>query len=174
VININRAHVVQAGRYHLHALENSTGSQDCFQQAVIQLAQGFEHDIDGQRIFSHYETHFEQSQLLRRDLVALILTVRRFSDEKTEERAETMKRLISRFYDRSLRFLMYRDWSSFESFAMEILKCDSVPGLLQIAHRFDTYLKTLLREVNKRGFSKGARREPGEVALREPEPRALP
>jgi hypothetical protein len=62
-----------------------------------------------------------------------------------------MKRLISRFYDRSLRFLMYRDWSSFESFAVEILKCDSIPGLIQITHRFDTYLKTLLREINKRG-----------------------
>jgi hypothetical protein len=89
-----------------------------------------------------------------------------------------MKRLISRFYDRSLRFLMYRDWSSFESFAMEILKCDSVPGLLQIAHRFDTYLKTLLREVNKRGVLQGrSSEEPtGEAdpVGGEPEPRALP
>ena len=62
-----------------------------------------------------------------------------------------MKKLISRFYDRSLRFLMYRDWASFESFAVEMLKCDNIPGLLQIAHRFETYLKTLLREVSKRG-----------------------
>jgi len=160
-------------------LENSHGIlRDCFQQAVIQLAQGFDPDVDGQRIFSHYETHFEQSQALRRDLVGLILTVRRFSDEKTEERAETMKRLISRFYDRSLRFLMYRDWSSFESFAMEILKCDSVPGLLQIAHRFDTYLKTLLREVNKRGVLQGrSPEEPtgeGNGAGGEGEPMALP
>jgi hypothetical protein len=137
-------------------LENSHGIlRDCFQQAVIQLAQGFDPDIEGSRIFSHYETHLEQSQTLRRDLVALVLTVRRFSEAKTEERAETMKRLISRFYDRSLRYLMYRDWSSFESFAVEILKCDSIPGLLSIAHRFDTYLKTLLREVNKRGVLQG-------------------
>jgi hypothetical protein len=73
---------------------------------------------------------------------------------------------------------MYRDWSSFESFAMEILKCDSVPGLLQIAHRFDTYLKTLLREVNKRGVLQGRSTE--ELASDEgkaggeEEPRALP
>jgi hypothetical protein len=141
-------------------LENSHGIlRDCFQQAVLQLAQGFDPDIEGHRLFSHYETHLEQSQLLRRDLVALILTVRRFSDEKTEERAETMKRLIARFYDRSLRFLMYRDWSSFESFAMEILKCESLPGLVSITHRFDTYLKTLLREVNKRGVLQGSQTE---------------
>jgi hypothetical protein len=133
-------------------LENSHGIlRDCFQQSVIQLAQGFDPDVQGKSIFPHYQTHLEQSQVLRRDLVALILTVRRFADEKSEARAETMKRLISRFYDRSLRFLMYRDWSSFESFAVEILKCDSIPGLIQITHRFDTYLKTLLREINKRG-----------------------
>jgi hypothetical protein len=157
-------------------LENSHGIlRDCFQQAVIQLAQGFDPDIEGPSIFSHYETHFEQSQLLRRDLVALILTVRRFADEKTEERAETMKRLISRFYDRSLRFLMYRDWSSFESFAVEILKCDSIPGLLSIAHRFDTYLKTLLREVNKRGVLQGkVQEEETSEGGGEAEPRALP
>jgi hypothetical protein len=159
-------------------LENSHGIlRDCFQQAVIQLAQGFDPDIEGRRIFPHYETHLEQSQSLRRDLVAVILTVRRFSEEKTEERAETMKRLISRFYDRSLRFLMYRDWSSFESFAVEILKCDSIPGLLSIAHRFDTYLKTLLREVNKRGVLQGRPPDEG-AAIAEPEdgdePRAVP
>lgn len=137
-------------------IENSHGIlRDCFQQSVIQLAQGFDPDVEGKTIFPQYRTHLEQSRMLRRDLVALILTVRRFSEHKTEERAETMKRLISRFYDRSLRFLMYRDWSSFEAFAAEILKCESVPGLLQIAHRFDTYLKTLLREVNKRGVLQG-------------------
>jgi hypothetical protein len=88
-----------------------------------------------------------------------------------------MKRLISRFYDRSLRFLMYRDWSSFESFAVEILKCDSIPGLLSIAHRFDTYLKTLLREVNKRGVLQG--KVPDEIPVEGSQPgdegpRALP
>ena len=133
-------------------IENSHGIlRDCFQQSVIQLAQGFEPDIQGNEIFPHYETHLEQSRMLRRDLLALVVSVRRFSEEETEEAAASMKRFISRFYDRSLRFLMYRDWSSFESFAAEILKCDNVPGLLQIAHRFETYLKTLLREVSKRG-----------------------
>jgi hypothetical protein len=146
-------------------LENSHGIlRDCFQQSVTQLAQGFDPGIEGKRIFNQFETHFEQSQLLRRDLAGLILTVRRFSEEKTEERAEAMKRLISRFYDRSLRYLMYRDWSSFESFAVEILKCDSVPGLLQIAHRFDTYLKTLLREINKRGVLQGQKADSDEEA----------
>lgn len=144
-------------------IENSHGIlRDCFQQSVIQLAQGFDPDIVGKEIFSHYHTHLEQSQTLRRDLMALVVAVKRFSEEKTEERAEAMKRLISRFYDRSLRFLMYRDWASFESFAVEILKCDNVHGLLTISHRFDTYLRTLLREVSKRGVLRGEGEEGGD------------
>jgi hypothetical protein len=47
---------------------------------------------------------------------------------------------------------MYRDWSGFELFYIEILKCTSLPGLLQIAHRFDTFLMTLFREVQKRSI----------------------
>ena len=96
---------------------------------------------------------------MKRDLLALIVAVHKFAEEPSDERADAMKRMISHFYDRSLRFLMYRDWSSFESFAAELLKCDNMPGLIQIAHRFETYLKTLLREVSKRGVLQGESEE---------------
>ena len=59
---------------------------------------------------------------------------------------------ISDFYDNSIKFLMYRDWSGFELFYIEILKCTSMPSLMQIAHRFDTFLMTLFREVQKRSI----------------------
>jgi hypothetical protein len=45
---------------------------------------------------------------------------------------------------------MYRDWSGFELFFIEILKCSSLPALVQICHRFETFLMTLYREVQKR------------------------
>ena len=56
---------------------------------------------------------------------------------------------------------MYRDWSGFELFFIEILKCSSIPGLLQIGHRFETFLMTLYREVQKRSVltTQGARGE---------------
>ena len=63
-----------------------------------------------------------------------------------------MKEEISRFYDTNMKFLMYRDWSSFEIFFIEILKCTSLMALLQIAHRFETFLTTLFREVSKRSI----------------------
>jgi hypothetical protein len=63
-----------------------------------------------------------------------------------------MKEEISIFYDHHIKYLMYRDWSGFELFFIEILKCGSLPALQQIAHRFDTFLVTLLREVQKRSI----------------------
>jgi hypothetical protein len=47
---------------------------------------------------------------------------------------------------------MYRDWSGFELFFIEILKCGSLPALNQISHRFETFLMTLFREVQKRSI----------------------
>ena len=85
-------------------------------ELVIQLARGFDPGIDGHKIFPLYRTHLEQSQMLKHDLITLTLTVHKFGLEQSDERADALKRLISRFCDRSLRFLMYRDWSSFESF----------------------------------------------------------
>jgi hypothetical protein len=50
---------------------------------------------------------------------------------------------------------MYRDWSGFELFYIEVLKCGSLGALAQIAHRFETFLATLLREVQKRSLLQG-------------------
>ena len=63
-----------------------------------------------------------------------------------------MKEEISRFYDTNMKYLMYRDWSGFELFFIEILKCTSLPALQQISHRFETFLMTLFREVQKRSI----------------------
>jgi hypothetical protein len=50
---------------------------------------------------------------------------------------------------------MYRDWSGFRNFYGEMAKCQSLAGLIQIAHRFETYLRMLLQEVSKRGALQG-------------------
>jgi hypothetical protein len=51
-----------------------------------------------------------------------------------------------------MKYLMYRDWSGFELFFIEILKCPSLSALIQISHRFETFLSTLHREVQKRSI----------------------
>ncbi|HEY6552359.1 MAG TPA: hypothetical protein VI669_03345 [Vicinamibacteria bacterium] len=134
-------------------VENSHGIlKDCFQQSVVQLAQAFDPTVDGSAIFPDFTAKREQSVLLRVGLVRLIKALRVFEARRDEPSALRMKEEISAFYDHNIKYLMYRDWSGFELFFIEILKCGSMPALQQIAHRFDTFLMTLLREVQKRSI----------------------
>jgi hypothetical protein len=134
-------------------VENSHGIlKDCFQQSVVQLAQALDPAIDGARIFPDFMARREQSVKLREGLIAAIRALREFQQEKDEASAGRMKDRVSEFYDNHIKYLMYRDWSGFELFYIEILKCGSIGALVQIAHRFETFLVTLLREVEKRSL----------------------
>jgi hypothetical protein len=134
-------------------VENSHGIlKDCFQQAVVQLTHTFEPEVEGRDIFPDFTAKLEQSLELRDSLARLVRAVRGFQAARGAEAAVQMKDEISRFYDNNMKFLMYRDWSGFELFFIEILKCSSIPGLLQIGHRFETFLLTLYREVQKRSI----------------------
>lgn len=134
-------------------VENSHGIlKDCFQQSVVQLAQVFDPGVQGLDIFPDFTAKLEQSVRLRDGLASLIKRVREFGASRDQAGAVRMKEAISDFYDNSMKYLMYRDWSGFELFFIEILKCTSLPALQQIAHRFETFLMTLYREVQKRSI----------------------
>src|SRR5713101_9952989 len=134
-------------------VENSHGIlKDCFQQSVVQLAQAFDAKMEGTDIFPDFTAKLEQSVGLRDSLARLIRAVRRFQASRDEQAAVEMKDEISHFYDHQMKDLMYRDWSGFELFFIEILKCTSLPALAQISHRFETFLMTLYREVQKRSI----------------------
>jgi hypothetical protein len=138
-------------------VENSHGIlKDCFQQSIVQLAQAFVPEINGARIFPDFMAKREQSLHLRDGLARVTRAVQDFQKGKDAPAAERMKTEISNFYDHNIKYLMYRDWSGFELFYIEILKCGSLSGLTQIAHRFETFLVTLLREVQKRSILVGA------------------
>lgn len=134
-------------------VENSHGIlNDCFQQSVVQLAQVFDPNVTGSHIFDDFTEKLDQSVRLRDGLAALVKALREFQANKDETTALRMKEQISFFYDDNMRYLMYRDWSGFEIFFIEILKCTSLTGLAQICHRFETFLMTLFREVSKRSI----------------------
>jgi hypothetical protein len=134
-------------------VENSHGIlKDCYQQSVVQLAQAFEPEIRGEQVFPDFTAKLDQSVRLRDGLARLIRVVRAFAEQKDDGSAGRMKEEISRFYDESMKYLMFRDWTGFEIFFIEILKCGSLTALLQITHRFETFLTTLYREVAKRAI----------------------
>jgi hypothetical protein len=119
---------------------------------VVQLAQVIDPEIRGLDIFPDFTAKLEQSLRLRDGLGELVRKVRAFGVSRDQAGAIRMKEAISEFYDHNMKYLMYRDWSGFELFFIEILKCTSLPALQQIAHRFETYLVTLYREVQKRSI----------------------
>lgn len=132
-------------------IENSHGIlRDCFQQSVLQLCQVFDPKIEGHGIFSQFATKLEQSLILREDLRQLLESVRAVIEAKNAAAADALRREVARFHESSLKYLMYRDWNGFELFEGEILSCPTESGLAQIAHRFETFVATLLREVGKR------------------------
>jgi hypothetical protein len=134
-------------------VENSHGIlKDCFQQSVVQLTQIFSRDVEGEQVFDDFTAKLEQSLNLRDGLATLTTAVKEFQAAADEAGAVRMKKAISDFYDSSMKYLMYRDWMGFEMFFIEILKTTSVSALVHISHRFETFLMTLYREVQKRSI----------------------
>lgn len=132
-------------------IENSHGIlRDCFQQSVVQLAHVFEPSVRGEEIFPGFSEKLGQSVHLRDGIARLVLAVRRFRRSQDAAGAEGLREEMARFYDGSMRYLMYRDWVGYESFFIEVLKCSSLAGLEPIGHRLEAFLVTLLREVRKR------------------------
>jgi hypothetical protein len=139
---------VEGMRAHV---ENSHGIlRDGFQQSVVQLCQVFDPDVEGRDVFPDYVERRERAVHLCEALGEVIAAVSAFQQKPDEPRALVIREVVSRFYDHSMRYLMYRDWSDFERFFIEILKCPSLEGLKDVAHRFETFLMTLHREVQKR------------------------
>jgi hypothetical protein len=118
----------------------------------VQLAQVFDDTLDGETIFSDFTAKLEQSLELRDGLGRLMKVVHEFEAAPDEDGAVRMKKAISDFYDTSMKYLMYRDWMGFEMFFIEILKTTNVSSLIHICHRFETFLATLFREVQKRSI----------------------
>lgn len=132
-------------------IENAHGIlKDCFQQSVVQLAGALDSSLTGVGVFSDFVTKKERSLVLKKALENLLRSVRDFYARGDEVTAIALREGTAKFYDRQLRHLMYRDWSAFEQFFVEILKCNSLVALKPITHRYETFLQTLLREVEKR------------------------
>ena len=139
-------------------VENSHGIlKDCFQQSIVQLAQAFDPEVDGGRIFPDFTR-------AARPVGASCATAwprwsrasATSSSGRTRPRPTRMKERISEFYDHHIKYLMYRDWSGFELFYIEILKCGSLQRAAADRPPLRDLPVTLLREVQKRSILQGA------------------
>jgi hypothetical protein len=132
-------------------VENAHGLlRDCFQQSVVALAQSVEPGLDGSRLFTSFSTRLEQSLALRRDLWRLLEQVRRTGGEVGPYPKAMLLERLAAFSAGSLRFLMYKDWDSFERFVEDVESALSESELQTVLHRFEAFLETLFGQVNIR------------------------
>jgi hypothetical protein len=132
-------------------VENSHGLlRDAFQQSVVALAQVFDPDLKGDEVFPQFQTKLEQSLTIRNDIWRLLEYVRRFGETGTKEGVAPLIERIALFRDASLKYLMYKDWDSYEQFLEEIIVARTIEEVGQSLHRFSVFLETLLGQVNMR------------------------
>lgn len=132
-------------------VENSHGLlRDSFQQSVVALAQAFDPALDGSQLFDAFQTKLEQSLALRRDLWTLLQLVRRSENEPGHEAIKSLPKSLTWFREGSLRYLMFKDWESFERFMEEVDAARGSEEFAAVLHRFTAYLEALSSQINMR------------------------
>lgn len=132
-------------------IENAHGLlRDCFQQSVVAVAQSVEPGLDGSQLFDNFSTRLEQSLALRRDIWRLLEQVRGTGVFGGARSKALLLERLNAFSGGSLRFLMYKDWDSFERFVEEVESASNDAELETVLHRFEAFLETLFGQVNIR------------------------
>ena len=151
--------------YAYAKFENAHGLlRNCFQQSIVSLAQLFEPELEGARLFGFFQTKLDQSLSLRGELWRLLRAVRRAVEEGPQTKLPGLLELLGAFRENSLRFLMYKDWEAFERFFEEVESAGGGPQTTHVLHRFEAYLETLLSQVNMRAVLADHPFDPNEPA----------
>jgi len=132
-------------------LEDSHGIlKDLFEQNILQIASAFTDGIDGKDLFRDHMTKVEQSVRLREDLWNLIVRCARFQEREDRFSLADLLGALDHFRRGSMRYLMFKDWGNFDRYIGEFSREASTKSLVHLAHQFDVYVRTLIREVSKR------------------------
>ena len=132
-------------------VENAHGLlRDSFQQSLVSLVQVFDPTFDGVNFFQSFRSRLQQSLVLRRDLWALLQLVLQAEQDRDRRPIRPLVERLDAFREGSLRFLMYKDWETYERFVTELLAARGAVELAPVLHRFGTYLEALFGQINMR------------------------
>ena len=132
-------------------VENAHGLlRDSFQQTMVALIQVFDPALDGSLFFKFFHARLEQSLSLRRELWMLLQLVLQAEKDRDRRPLAPLLERLDDFRAGSLRFLMYKDWESFERFVAEVIAARGAVELTPVLHRFGTYLEALFGQINMR------------------------
>jgi hypothetical protein len=126
------------------------------QHILVSIAQYFDPKVEGHDLFPDYVTRLDQSVRLRIDLLGLFEFIRKFTRAKTLPELSTLLKRVEVFRAGSMKILMYKDWSEFDSLYQELIGCRASGTLNFTLHRFEVYFLKLIKEVNKRSILRAA------------------
>lgn len=132
-------------------VENACGLlKDCFQQAIIALAQVFAPELQAADVFSNQQDKLEQSLALRSELRTLLRQARQAEKTLEPTLLANLNERLANFRQNTMPFLMFKDIETTERFIEEIARTKRNAEIAQVLHRFGAYLETLLGQVNMR------------------------
>lgn len=139
-------------------IENSHGIlKNLTEQTIIQLAQFWEPEVQGEDIFDSFITKTEQSLKLRDDIFVLERLITLFEKSSPDERnnaLDSLRHFMKYFENLTFRLLRHDDYEEFSSFFEEITAASNEAGniekLFERCHLFKVFLNTTLRQVENR------------------------
>jgi hypothetical protein len=124
--------------------------RDCVQQSLIGLAQTVDPTLDATEVFPNFKVKLEESLVLRQQIWDLKKRIQSVEVEPESADLKELNQEIERFVQTTMRYLMFKDWETFERFVEEIVRTRNKADLTPILHRFGAYLETLFGQINIR------------------------
>jgi hypothetical protein len=124
--------------------------RDCIQQSLIGLAQVISPELQAIHVFPNFQVKLEQSLRLRQKIWELKKKVQSIENAPQKAELKELHKQLNEFVVGEMRFLMFKDWETFERFVEEIIRTRSDADLTPVLHRFGAYLETLFGQVNIR------------------------
>jgi hypothetical protein len=157
--------LVQAGdaRSLRAAVSDDCGMlQNCLQGCVITLTKSLDAGFDAEVVFPAIKAKAETSLLLREDLWALRKFIKDALKAASDPSIEVTIEQVSRFRERSMRSLLYRDHENFERFCDDLFSATDKVAVRLLLRQFVGYLENLVQEVSNRRTARGADPLPGQ------------
>lgn len=124
--------------------------RDCIQQSLIGLAQTVAPELEAIEVFPNFKIKLEQSLSLRQKIWDLKKKVQSIESAPEAVELKKLHKELNAFVEAEMRFLMFKDWETFERFVEEIVRTRSNADLTPVLHRFGAYLETLFGQINIR------------------------
>ena len=138
-----------------HLADATEVLRNCFQQATVIVAHALDPSVSDLSLFGDIALRREKSQRLCDDLGALLRLVRHTEEHYSPQALTLFVVRLHDFRQRSMRYLMQKDWAMIEGFAAQVSAQRSERAVKTFLHQFGSYLEVLLSHVRMRAVLSG-------------------